>query len=135
MPVNFSWDNPEHTIVRYDFVGKWTWEELYATMYESWAEIDKLPYMVESISDFSKVNNVPPSAMTHLRSLSQNRPENTGTMVFVGANSYLTLMFQTFSKIFQTTLRREMNIQAAKTLEEARTILARIQSERDKQED
>lgn len=134
MPIQFSWDNPEHTIVRYDFVGKWTWEELYETMHNSWDKVMQLPYVVDSISDFSQVHNVPPSAMTHLRSLSQNRPENTGMMVFVGANSYLTVMFQTFSKLFQTTLRREMNIQAAKTLDEARALLVQIQSERDKQE-
>lgn len=134
MPVHFSWDNPEKTIVRYDFVGKWTWEELYETFYQSWDEISKLSYMVDSISDFSRTSNAPPSVMTHVRKLSQNRPENTGTMVIVDANNFLTMMLQTFSKLLHSTLRREMNIQAVKTLEEGRALLAQIQSERDKQE-
>jgi hypothetical protein len=134
MPVHFSWDNPEHTIVRYDFVDKWTWEELYETFHKSWGEIVKLPYVVDSISDFARTNHAPPSVMTHVRKLSQSRPANTGTMVMVDANSFLTMMFQTFSKLFHTTLRRELNIQAVKTLEEGRALLAKIQSERDKQE-
>jgi hypothetical protein len=134
MSVQFSWDNPENTIVRYDFVGKWTWEELYETFYQSWDEIAKLPYTVDSISDFSRTSNAPPSVMTHVRKLSQNRPENTGIMVIVDANNFLSMMLQTFSKLLQSTLRRELNIQAVKTLAEARALLAQIQSERDKQE-
>jgi hypothetical protein len=133
MPVHFLWDDPEKTILRYEFIGKWTWEELYETIHASWDEVKQLDYIVDSIGDVSGTDGVPPSVITHVRSLSQNRPENTDLMVFVGANAYLNAIMQTFSQISQNILRRDINIVMAKTLDEARELVAERKAKREQE--
>lgn len=127
MPVQFIWDNPEKTIARYNFVGNWTWEETYKAFHHSWEEIEKLPYVIDSISDFTQSNTVPSGVMTHLRTLAQNRPENTRWMVFVGANPYLSMIVQNFNQLYHTILKRELKLQFVKTRDEARLMVAQLQ--------
>jgi hypothetical protein len=130
MPVHFTWGDPEKRIAHYEFVGKWAWDELYAAFHASWDEIVQLDHMVDSISDLTATSTVPPSAMTHVRSLTQNRPHNTGVMIFVGANTYITMTMQTFRQIFQSALKRDLQILFAKTMDEAYAIIAEKQAER-----
>ena len=130
MPVHFTWDDPEKRIARYEFVGKWTWDELYAAFHASWDEVVQLNHIIDLISDVTQSNNIPPSAMTHVRSLTQHRPENTGLMIIVGANTYMTVAMQTFRKLFEGTLKRDMDLLFAKSLDEAHAIIAEKQAER-----
>jgi hypothetical protein len=129
MPVQFSWDTPKKRLACYYFVGDWTWEETYKAFHHSWEEIEKLPYVIDSISDFSRSNTVPSGVMTHLRSLAQNRPENTRLMVFVGANPYLTLIVRNFNQLYHIVLKRELKLQFVNTRDEARLVVARLQIE------
>ena len=130
MPVSFTWGDPEKRIARYEFVGKWTWEELYTVFHASWNEVVQLDHIVDSISDMTQTNSIPPSAMTHVRSLAQNRPQNTGLMILVGANTYLTMAMQTFRKLYEGTLKRDLDMVFAKSLDEAHAIIAEKQTER-----
>src|SRR5258706_7786040 len=130
MPVYFTWGDPEKRIAYYKLVGKWTWDELYEAFHASWDEILQLNYVVDSISDLTETSTIPPSAMTHVRSLTQNRPQNTGVMIFVGANTFMTTAMQTFRQVFQSTLKRDFQILFAKTMDEAYAIIAEKQAER-----
>jgi hypothetical protein len=133
MPVQFRWDTPEKRLACYHFVGNWTWEETYKAFHKSWTEIEKLPYVIDSISDFTWSNTVPSGVMTHLRSLAQNRPENTRLMVFVGANPYLTMIVQNFNQLYHTVLKRELKLQFVNTRDEARLMVARLPLEQQAQ--
>ncbi|MEO8606616.1 MAG: hypothetical protein ABI690_01940 [Chloroflexota bacterium] len=130
MPVHFTWDNPEKRVAHYKFEGKWTWDELYESFRASWNEFIQLDHVIDSISDLTQTKTLPPSAMTHVRSLSQNRPPNTGVMIIVGANTFMTVAMQTFRQIFAATLKRDLDVLFAKTLDEAHAIIAEKQAER-----
>jgi hypothetical protein len=130
MAVDFTWVDPDKRVAHYTFVGKWTWEELYDAFRASWDEMSQLDHMVDSISDFTQARGIPPSAMTHVRMLTQNRPPNTGVMIVVGASTYVTMMMQTFRQVYQTTLKRDMDVLFAKTMDEAYATLAEKQTER-----
>src|SRR5262245_52488528 len=129
MPVHFTWGDPEQRIARYEFVGKWTWDELYTVFHASWDEVKQLNHIVDSISDMTQTNTIPPSAMTHVRSLAQNRPQNTGLMIFVGANAYLTMAMQTFRKLYEGTLKRDLDMVFDKSVEEANACIDEKQDE------
>jgi hypothetical protein len=131
MSVHFTWDDPEKRTAYYKFTNKWTWDDLYESFRTSWDEFRQLDHIVDSISDFTKTNTMPPSAMTHLRSLSQNRPQNAGVMIIVGANTFITVAMQTFSKLYGATLKRDLDVLFAKSLDEAHAIIAEKQTERD----
>ncbi len=129
MAVKFDWYDTDKAIGRYELDENWTWEEVRHVMAESWVEISKVDTIVDSIM-ISKSLSLPPSAMAHLRSLSQNRPSNTGIMVIVGASSFQRSMVQVFRAIYSSTLRREVPFVFANSLEEAHSLLAKIQAER-----
>ena len=129
MTVKFDWYDAEKTIGRYDMGEYWTWEEVHQIMAESWEQISKIDSIVDSMV-ISKSVSFPPSALTHLRSLSQNRPLNTGTMVLIGASGFQRSMVQVFTTIYSGTLRREVPFVFANSLEEALTLLAKIKAER-----
>jgi hypothetical protein len=130
MAVNFTWDDPEKRIAHYQLVGKWTWDELYGSFRASWDEFTQLKHVVDSISDLTQTNTMPPSAMTHVRSLSQNRPQNAGVMIIVGANTFMTVAMQTFRQLYAATLKRDLDVLFAKSLDEAHAIIAEKQAER-----
>lgn len=130
MTVKFGWYETDKSVGYYELIGNWTWEEVYQVMGESWAEISKVDATVDSIM-ISKSLSLPPSAMAHLRSLSQNRPANAGIMVIVGASSFQRSIIQVFSSIFSNTLRREVPLIFADSVEEAYALLVKIKSERD----
>lgn len=130
MPVAYSWHDPDKRVLLYSFSGKWAWDEVHQTFRASWEEVRQQDHMVDSISDLGDARNIPPSALTHVRSLSQNRPKNTGVMVLVGASTFVTVSMQTFSQIFQTTLKRDVQVVFAKSMDEALAFIADKQAER-----
>ncbi len=130
MPVYFTWEDPDKRIAHYQFEGKWAWDELYEAFRVSWDEFIHQDHIIDSISDLSQTKTLPPSAMTHVRSLSQNRPANTGVMVIVGANTFMTVAMQTFRQVFAATLKRDLDVLFAKSLDEAHAIIAEKQAER-----
>jgi hypothetical protein len=130
MPVDFAWNEPEQKIMHYTFVGKWSWDQVYDVFQASWAEAAQLDHIVDSISDMTQASSVPPSAMTHVRSLGQKRPLNTGVMIIVGANNYVRIAMQSFQQIIAATLKRDLQIQFVKTMDEAYAIIAQKQAER-----
>ncbi len=130
MTVKFDWYEGDNSVGYYELIGNWTWEEVYQVMGESWAEISKVDATVDSIM-MSKSISLPPGAMAHLRTLSRNRPVNTGILVVVGASVFQRSIIQVFSSIFSNTLHREVPITFADSVEEAYALLIKIKSERD----
>jgi hypothetical protein len=131
MPVHFSWWDAEKRIIYYKFERQWSWDEVYDAFQASWDDARQLDHIVDSISDLTLASSsIPPSAITHVRSLGQKRPANTGFMIVVGASTYARVAMQSFQKIFETTLRRDMQIQFARTIDEALSFLAEKQAER-----
>ncbi len=130
MAAKFDWDNAEKTRGRYELDEHWSWEEVNQVMAESWIQISKVDQIVDSIM-ISHSSSLPPNAMIHLRSLSQNRPSNTGILVLVGASGFQRSMFQVFTALYGGTLRREVPLVFANSVAEAYMLLAQKKAERD----
>ena len=129
MTAKFDWDNAEQTVGRYDLTGNWTWDELDEVMDESWAKIAKRDVVIDSILIFEN-RSLPPNAMPHLRKLATERPANTGILVAIGAGIIQRSVVQVFTRAYSSTLRREVPIMFADSLDEARQILAQKRVER-----
>ncbi len=66
---------------------------------------------------------MPAGSITQVRSYANKRPENTGIIVFTGANTYVTALMQTVQKLFKTVAQRSISVRFAATLDEAHTII------------
>ena len=59
MPVSISWDDEAKTIIRWDYVGKWTWAEVERASEEALALMNSAAYPICLIHDFSHSAGLP----------------------------------------------------------------------------
>lgn len=105
MTVRAYWLDEEKTVVQYDFEGSWTWEEFYPAFEEALAMETSVKHRVDVICDFRKVEGLPPSALTHLKNITDKQPENIGLSIFVTTNRFFNLMYETALKFYPKTKR------------------------------
>jgi hypothetical protein len=125
MGVQIHWDNPQKTTLRYDFTGRWTWDEFYAAYDVAkpmmMSVTHKVDFILNSSDDVSR-RYTPPNAMTHMLSIARKALPNAGKCVSVNNGSafrrvLLTMVTKVNPKIAEVYV-------FAKTLEEARAMLA-----------
>ena len=129
MPVKFDWDDAEQTMGIYVLSGNWTWDELQPVMTDSWTQISKRDGIVDSIMIFEN-RFLPANPMPQLRKMTTERPANTGIVVAVGAGIIQRSVIQVFTRIYSSTLGREVPILIAESVDQARQILAKRKAER-----
>ncbi len=59
MSISVQWDNPEQTIVRWDFDGEWTWEMFRKAQYASNQLILSVRHRVDIIGDVTRSPSTP----------------------------------------------------------------------------
>jgi len=69
MGVQVQWDNEARTILRYDYQGRWKWEQVYEAVNEAYRMIETVPHPVAVMIDMTESAGIPPGALTHGRSL------------------------------------------------------------------
>lgn len=117
MSVQADWfDTEQKNIIRYEFVGSWTWDDFYTAMNhvnELMATVDHTVYI---IIDFRQGRGVPGGALTHMRSNTLRAADNWGGGVFVGINGFLKAIVNTFVQVYPRLGNR---YQTAESIEEA----------------
>lgn len=121
MTIKVQWDNEEHTLLRWEFMGVWDWDDFLAAQKESNDLINSVPHTVDIISDVSKSQHLPPGAIGRFRTYRRDDPENTGRVVLVGASIYIKTIVEIFRGMFPNT---GGNFSFANSLDEARSLLA-----------
>jgi hypothetical protein len=121
MGISVEWDNSEKTIVRFDYSGKWTWDEFYTYVKQANELMDTVDYRCVSIVDMSKSRYLPPGAAVHIRniirqSMSHN---NSGITVFINADT-IVKMFIDALRLNYPDIKDFSNFMYAKTLDAAR---------------
>lgn len=125
MSVTVQWDNELHTVMRYDFGGRWTWDEFfqaYATAKTQMATVSHTVHFILNPLDEIAGGYVPPGALTHVISIYRNTLPNTGMTVNVGAKrSFARSLMDIIGRVAP---RVEKHFTYANSLEEARAFLA-----------
>ncbi|MEO8606615.1 MAG: hypothetical protein ABI690_01935 [Chloroflexota bacterium] len=130
MPIQIVWENPEHSVARFEIVGKWTWEEFYLAYGSFWDEIAESDQQVDAIVDVTRTSGIPSGAFNQVRQYANKRPKHPGIIVLAGANGFLTAFMETTQKLFRSMSLGALPVQFAKTLAEAQAIIAEKQTER-----
>jgi hypothetical protein len=121
MGITVSWDNESKTATRYDFQGRWTWDEFRRATVEAFALTSSVTHRVDSISYFHKGADLPSNALFHFSKAMKDAPTNRGMTIIVGGTVLINNLVSIFSKVYKPLGARLM---LAHTLEEARQKLA-----------
>ena len=121
MPVHIEWDNDDHTAIRYDYEGKWTWEELYEVTRIATEMFKSVSHRVNVIHNLANNTGLPGGALSHAQRFSSQNPENWGISVVVGTSAFISSLIQVFRKVYRQFGERYYT---APSLEKARELLA-----------
>ena len=121
MPVHIEWDNDQKTAIRYDYEGKWTWDELYEVTRIATDMFKSVPHRVNVIHNLANSPSLPGGALSHAQRFSAQNPENWGMSVVVGTSSFVSSLIHVFRKGDRQFGERYF---IAPNLEKARELLA-----------
>lgn len=131
MPVSVRWENDAHDLIRFDFVGRWTWEETHKALDQNLALLDSVDYVVDFIVDMLQSDGLPSGVLQQLKRVAELNHPNSGLTIYVGVNPLLNAL----GAAFRRTYPRTAVIYAfdfAKTIEEAHAKIARWRAEKNK---
>lgn len=131
MTIITSWVDSEKTIARYDFVGRWTWEEMMVAIKEMYVMLDSVPHMVDIIIDLSQSPSEPPRGMlAHLRTGTMEARANWNSGIFVGVSPFVRVLINTFRRVEPGLAKRYA---VANTVDEALTIILKRRADAEKE--
>lgn len=100
MPITVDWDNEEKTIIRWQFLAKWTWDDYYAALQVSRQISRQESYMLDIIVDMRDSKSLPSHLFTHAQNALQANEINVGTIVVIGVTPLLRSAFNTFKRLY-----------------------------------
>lgn len=121
MPIRVYWEDAEQTIVRYDFEGRWTWDELYVAYYQAIAMENSVTHRVDIILDMRTSSFIPANALLHMKNFSEKQPPNVGLSIFVTTNAFIISLYNTAIKFYA---KIAFYFRLVKTLDQAHTMIA-----------
>jgi hypothetical protein len=121
MPIQVFWEDDAQTIVRYNFEGTWTWDELYPAYYQAIAMEKSVTDRVDVILDMRDSGRVPANALLHIKNISEKQPPNIGLSIFVTTNAFVTSMYNMAIRVYSKVA---YYFRITKTPEEALAMIA-----------
>lgn len=121
MPYQIEWDNDEHTVIRTEMYGKWTWEEYHQLIDESVQLMKAVNHPVDLIT-LMRGDTVSPGGnfIPHIQRAMRAYPPNHRLTINVRAVRQGISLEKIFRQLFPWLNRRFFTVG---TLEEARTII------------
>lgn len=101
MAVLIQWDDPQRTILRYVFSGRYTWDDLYVAAKNAQRMLDSVHHPVDVILDIQHSTHTPREFMSEFRRLATITHPHTGLHVLVSDNPLNALLFQTFAGMYR----------------------------------
>jgi hypothetical protein len=120
MGIKASWDNEDHTILRFNYEGSWTWDDLHNALSQGHAMMRTETHTVDVLIDVSQSRLIPSGALARGKHIDDIKPDNHGMTAVVGANTFMQGLYDLFRKIY----RKNLNVVYVPTLEEARAKIA-----------
>lgn len=121
MSIKVKWDNAEKMILRYNFEGDWTWQELDMMWRQSEQMVEGLTERYDVILDVRQMNGIPRNALQVIRDQFEVHSPNGGLTVLVGANALMRAILDVLTRIKPQGFG---HYRCASTLEEAYQLIA-----------
>lgn len=125
MPIEIVWDNDEHSIMRYNVSGKWTFDQLYQARDEVFAHMNGVPHeRIDAIINFIGGVSVPSGALSQAQQVQDEPHTKAGITVVIGANMFVRTTLSAVAKLYNAAKGHSIEFLYAKSLEEAREMIA-----------
>lgn len=118
MGIQVVWDDPEKTILRWDFDPEWTWDDFWAAFDESVRLGDGYTHRVDVMPNVTNTKQLPIGALGAFKRVDSRKPDYTRLVVVAGPDTVTSLLIKTFAQV-----NRIDSWRTAKTLDEARAII------------
>lgn len=122
--ITVSFDNPEKTIIRWNFWGRWTWDDWRIStnrMLELRASVSDMP-CVPSIFDFKHGGSMPMGALSHGRAtIELMAPQDY--LVIAHASGFIRSLFEVFQMLNPSLSRK---VYLVDTVKDARLLIAEL---------
>lgn len=105
MPITVEWDNPQHTIIRAVFNGKWDADSLHHLITDARDMVTSVLHPVDCILDFTHSASSPTSALAILQGLDVWRVQNERLVIIVNANGYIKTLCNIGRKLAPLTFQ------------------------------
>jgi hypothetical protein len=122
MGISVTWDDEEHSVIRFDYQGAWTWNELYDAVRESHLLLDTVNHTVDSIIDLEHSSLLPEHALSRAQNVVKMAHPNQGMTIVVGANTLVRTLLDIYKRIY---IKNTPPVLMARSLPEAREAIQR----------
>lgn len=122
MIIDVHWANQEQTIIQWDFLESWSWNDFYIAAGKSVA-MRKEPTHGKDIALILNMADFPPrrgGALTHSRNAFQINPEGRDVIVVVGTNAFTLRVVTLFREMYGEVSE---NVFAVETIEQAHQLI------------
>lgn len=126
MSVTVDWDTPDKTVIRYQYVGRWTWPEYEQAAKRAALLVREEGRQVSVIADFSQSGMLPKGLLSGFERSLQATPLDFDVVVIVSKTELLLRMIEVFRRLNQKVGAKLLT---TNSLEEARTLLSKRQSQ------
>lgn len=92
MPITVCWDDAERSVLRFDYVGRWTWEELYSAVTEANGLMDTVDHPVTHLIDLTQNGGVPSNLINHVQQLASLTHRNFEMTIIIGADRFIHML-------------------------------------------
>lgn len=120
MAILVKWDNNEETIIRWDFDGRWNWDQAANAARESVELRQGKSHKVAIILNLQQSTMMKSDVFQNTVELMMLSPDDRDYIVVVGRNVYTQALVEIFRKMF---LDLEHVIYSTDTLHEARRLI------------
>lgn len=120
MPINVCWDNEHRTVIRYEFIDSWTWQDLHAAIDRVDELVRDVPYSVHFIVDMTCGDTLPDKFLSQIQSASRKVMNRDGLIVVINNNSFVHTVYGIFIRLNNNVMNR---VVFAPTLHAARAHL------------
>lgn len=101
--VKVSWDDPDRTVLLYEFSKSWDWPDFYAEMAVGEDLIAEINRPIIAIFDLSKSERIPDNVISHARVMLQQANPLIKLYVVVGTYPMLGIVLGMVRRIFPHT--------------------------------
>lgn len=128
MGIQVLWDNPEKTIIRYDFSDPWTWDEFYQIRVEGNNMAESVSHPVVVLVNLQGQVSLASGALVQGKKIAKTKPENISMQVIVSTNGLIKSLFPVFARLNPHLAN---SYRVVPTLEAARALAVELQHAQD----
>ena len=118
--IDVYWVDEGKTIVRYDFEGKWTWDDLYPAYNQAIEMETSVSHRVDVVLDMTKSRTLPANVLMHMKNISDKQPDNIGLSIFVSDSRFINSLYKVGTRFYS---KIEYYFRIAPTMEEAMAMI------------